>query len=95
MSAWSIEKRKEYYQKNKERLKEASRKFYREHKEVHKARVLRSKEKYPDKVKECYMNYHAKHKEAISEYNKEYYKANKERITTQRLQKRLNVIKGL
>tara|TARA_R110002012_G_scaffold314478_1_gene527290 strand:- start:39 stop:641 length:603 start_codon:yes stop_codon:yes gene_type:complete len=62
------EKKKQYYQNNKEQIKEQS----NEYQEAHKEQILERKKKYRET-----------HKEQINEYKKQYYQAHKEQILEQ------------
>ncbi|CAK5084717.1 unnamed protein product [Meloidogyne enterolobii] len=63
------EYKREYYQKNKERLNENNRNNY---------------EKNKEKLLECKRNYRKQNKEKINEYQRNYYKINKEMVLKKR-----------
>ena len=69
-----MEKKNEYYQKNKEKLKAYSKEYNKKNKE---------------KIKEYYLEYNKKNKEKYNEYQneyqKEYYQKNKEKIKAYKL----------
>jgi len=66
--------KKEYYQKNKEEIKEYKKEYYKKNKEANKEYYQKNKEE----IKEYNKEYNEKNKEYKKEYNKEYYQKNKE-----------------
>ena len=74
------EKRKEFYNKNKDEILEKHKEYYEENKlkinEKRKEVYKENKEKHKEKHKE----YRIKNKEILKEKSKEYYKENKEKI---------------
>ena len=70
------DKIKEYREANKEKNKEYHKEYRESNKEYHKEYYQANKEKIKDKMKE----YHQANKEKIKEYSKQYNEANKEQI---------------
>ena len=82
-----IKHRKEYYQKNKDRIKEYSKKYNKEHKkkrkyskEYYKKRYEKDKEKIIDKSRK----YRKEHREEILVQRKKYREENREKILEQK-----------
>ena len=67
---------KEYYENNKEEIKEYKKEYYENNKEEIKDKCKEYRENNKEKLKEYYEN----NKEEIKEYKKEYYENNKERL---------------
>ena len=80
----SKEYQKEYYLKNKEKLKEYQKEYRLNNKEYGKEYYLKNKEKLKERQKEYGKEYDLKNREKIKEYKKEYLKEyrlkNKEKI---------------
>jgi hypothetical protein len=76
----------EYYETNKDVIKEHHKQYYEENKEVIAEKTKQYREKNKEKAKE----YYETNKEQIKEYNKEYYEKNKNIINEKR---RLNRLK--
>ena len=81
---------KEYYQKNKERLREKRKEYYKEYYQKNKERLREKKKEYlkeyyqknkerlREKKKEYLKEYRKENKEKFKNYNKKYYEKNKE-----------------
>jgi len=72
--------KKEYYDDNKERLKEQKKEYYNNNKDKIKEYYKEYNEKNKDKIKEYYNNNKDKIKEYYKEYHKEYKEKNKDKI---------------
>jgi hypothetical protein len=71
---------KEYYQDNKEKIKEHNKEYYQDNKEKIKEQKKEYYQDNKDKLKEHRKEYYQDNNEKIKEYNKEYYQDNKEKM---------------
>lgn len=69
---------KQYYEENKEKIKEQSKQNYQAHKEERKIKDKQYREKNKDIIKEKKKEYRQKHKEEIKHNNKKYRKENQD-----------------
>ncbi len=67
-------KKREYYHKNKEKLRECNRKYYHKNKEKTKEYQKEYRKKNKEKLKQKYKEYYKKNKEKILKYRREYYR---------------------
>lgn len=74
------EYKKQWYQKNKERISEEYKNMYKENSEKIKERVKNYRDNNKEKIKERDKKYYELNKEKIKETNKKWYENNKEKI---------------
>ena len=72
------EKKKEYYQENREKIRSQ----YKEHYQQNREKIRSQQKEYYEKNKEKKKEYHEENKEKIRSYKKEYYQENKERLSS-------------
>ena len=71
---------KEYYEKNKEKLNELTRKYKEENKEKTNEYARKYREENKEKRRECQKKYTEENKEKLKEYARKYTEENKEKI---------------
>ena len=84
---------KEYYQANKEKVKERSKEYYQANKERVKEYYQANKERINERKKETDKKYYQANKKRLNKRNKEYNKANKEKINQYKKEYKKNRIK--
>jgi len=80
MKPYNKEKKKEYYEANKEKIKEKKKDYYEANKEKKKEKRKEYYKANKEQIKEYGKEYYEANKEKKKEYGKEYYEANKEKI---------------
>ena len=78
----------EYYEDNKEKVKEWRKKYYEDNKEKVKEQKKEYYQDNKEKIKEQKKEYYGDNKEKVKERKKEYYQENKEKIKEQKLRKK-------
>lgn len=73
-------KKKQYYENNKDKVSKYNKQYREEHKEEKKERNKQYYENNKDKAKEYNKQYYENNKEYYAEYGKQYYKNNKDKI---------------
>ena len=74
------EREKEYYENNKDRYKEYKKEYYEQNKEREKERSKKYRKQNKEKMKEYDKKYYEQNKDKKLEYRKEYYEQNKDKI---------------
>jgi len=69
---------KEYYQKNKEKIKEHNKKYYNEHKKEIEEYKKKYRQEHKEKMKEYNKKWYQEHKEEVKEYQQEHREEKKE-----------------
>lgn len=81
---------RQYYQDNKEKIKEKAKQYYQDNKEERKEYKKQYYNENKEEILEKCKQYREEHKEEKKEYNKEYYQDNKEEIANYQKQYREN-----
>ena len=74
------QKRKQWYQENKERIKEHKKQYHQENKERINERSKQYRQENKERIREYKKQYYQKNKESLKEHKKQYRQENKERI---------------
>lgn len=77
---------KEWYEQNKDKLKELHKQYYEQNKDKIKELNKQYKEDNKDKIKEVNKKYYEDNKDKLKELNKQYYQDNKDKIKEQKKQ---------
>jgi selenocysteine-specific translation elongation factor len=75
------EQSKEYYEENKDKLKEQSKAYYKENKDKLKEYREKNKDKTKGYQKDYQKDYQEQYKHKLKDYQEEYYKQNKDKLS--------------